>query len=272
MVGSAHRPPAPPRPAPRAMYEACPLCGGADFPFLRLGDCSKHALYRPTMPASLRWHRCSACRHVFTEGYFTAEATEPLFNRTQPQQQVGHEMDLHRLVSSRIVDRVVRHVREGDWLDVGFGNAALIFTADEFGFRASGIDLRPENVADLKRAGFEAHCTDIAGLNRPGRYSVISMADVLEHMPFPIMGLEAAHRLLVPGGVLFISMPNMDCALWRMFDLANANPYWGELEHYHNFGRKRLYELLAQQGFNPREYSVSERYRACMEIIATRED
>jgi hypothetical protein len=70
--------------------------------------------------------------------------------------------------------------------------------------------------------------------------------------------------------VLFVSMPNYDCMAWRLLDAGNANPYWGELEHFHNFSRARLSALLSEQGFEPVQYAVSERYRVCMEIIARR--
>jgi len=169
-----------------------------------------------------------------------------------------------------MIARVARHISSGEWLDVGFGNGSLIFVADEFGYTASGIDLRHESVAALQHFGFEAYCTSVEQLDRPGQYSVVSMADVLEHMPFPKKGLDAAHRLLRPGGALLVSMPNMDSTLWRALDAQNTNPYWGEIEHYHNFGRSRLYALLQEHGFTPAEYGVSERYRACMEVVALR--
>lgn len=49
-----------------------------------------------------------------------------------------------------------------------------------------------------------------------------------------------------------------------------ANPYWGELEHFHNFGGARLYSLLEAHGFQPLHYTISQRYRVGMEIIARR--
>ena len=57
---------------------------------------------------------------------------------------------------------------------------------------------------------------------------------------------------------------------WRLLDAAKVNPYWGELEHYHNFSRARLYALLKECGFEPIHYTISERYRVCMEVIARR--
>lgn len=77
-------------------------------------------------------------------------------------------------------------------------------------------------------------------------------------------------RLLREGGVLFVSMPNCESPAWHLLNSLDANPYWPEVEHYHNFGRSTLYSLLEQHGFRPLRYGVSERYRVCMEVLALR--
>lgn len=96
------------------------------------------------------------------------------------------------------------------------------------------------------------------------------MCDVLEHMPFPKDALKAAHKLLRANGVLFISCPNIDSIVWRLLP-DRDNPYWAEIEHYHNFGRKSLYSLLTELNFEPVRFSISERYRIGMEIIARKQ-
>ncbi|MEO7385866.1 MAG: class I SAM-dependent methyltransferase [Gammaproteobacteria bacterium] len=259
-------------PTPRILFEGCPLCSGIDVRFLCTADCSKHALYNPIIPPSMTWLRCGDCEHVFTDGYFPADALRIIFERTHPHQQPGAGFEQQRMISARIVERVARYARNGDWLDVGFGNGSLLFTAEEWGFAPLGLDLRPSSVDAMKRLGIDARCGDLAAIDEPGRFSVVSLADVLEHMPFPRDRLTAAHQLLRPKGVLFVSMPNYGCAAWRLLDASQANPYWGELEHYHNFSRRRLYSLLEEHGFVPVHYGVSERYRACMEVIARRTD
>jgi SAM-dependent methyltransferase len=98
------------------------------------------------------------------------------------------------------------------------------------------------------------------------------MADVLEHMPFPKRALHHARRLLRSDGLLFLSMPNADSFLWQILNRGRANPYWAEIEHYHNFGRKRLHALLGECGFEPVRYGVSFRYRSCMEVIARKRE
>lgn len=250
------------------IYPACPLCDAKDMRTVAEADCTQHGLYNPILPPVMTWKQCNACGHIFTEGYFTDEAARIIFSKTHDNQALGHDLERQRQVSARMVERVIPFVNSGDWLDVGFGNGSLLFTAHEFGFHPVGLDLREANVAALKKGGFEGYCADIATLDQPGRYSVISLADVLEHMPYPKTGLAAVHRLLKKDGVALISMPNADSILWHALTNSKVNPYWQELEHFHNFGRVRLYKLLQECGFTPLKYGISERYRACMEIVA----
>ena len=254
----------------RVFYGACPLChskAGIDEVFVD-ADCTLHPLYSAALPRTMSWKRCATCTHVFTDGYFTDEALAVVFGKTNQNQKVGHDIEGQRMVSARIVERVLPFQHKGNWLDIGFGNGSLLFTADEFGFSCAGVELRRDNVAQLNAMGIEAHCIDIEILDQPGRYSVISMCDVLEHMPYPVPALKAVHRLLKDDGVLFLSMPNMDSVVWNAMNGASTNPYWGELEHYHNFGRRRLFELLRENGLEPVKFGLSERYRACMEVVA----
>ena len=55
----------------RIAYEGCPLCGEKEFDRLARYNCSNHPLYKPSLPALIKWCSCRACRHVFTDGYFT---------------------------------------------------------------------------------------------------------------------------------------------------------------------------------------------------------
>jgi hypothetical protein len=54
---------------------------------------------------------------------------------------------------------------------------------------------------------------------------------------------------LRPKGALFISMPDSESILWDQMSASRTNPCWSEIEHYHDFGRPRLFALLAQTGY-----------------------
>lgn len=216
----------------------------------------------------MTWLQCESCTHVFTDGYLSSGASTAVLRRASELDLSIGTFERLRWISGRMVDRVPVH--SGRWLDVGFGDGSLLLTAQEYGFSPFGIELQPASVAKMNQLGVEARCIDITELDMPGQFRVVSMADVLEHLPYPKKALTAAHTLLQDDGFLLISTPNYDCPAWRMLDADGKNPYWGELGHFHNFSRERLYALLRECGFNPLSYNISERYRVGMEIVASR--
>ncbi|MFY0691536.1 MAG: class I SAM-dependent methyltransferase [Paracoccaceae bacterium] len=215
--------------------------------------------------------KCDDCAHVFIDGYFNEAALQRIFSKTHDNQKVGYEVEKQRFVSAGMVEKVLPYQDSGAWLDIGFGNGSLLFTAQEYGFHPVGVDLRSENVAILKKYGFEAYCEDVQKIDFNRKFSVVSMMDVLEHVPYPKEMLETVSDLLVDGGVVLVSMPNTESLIWRLMTEQKKNPYLGEIEHYHNFSRSRLYALLSEFSLSPLRYGISRRYQACMEVVARKE-
>ena len=254
----------------RIPYKACPLCGDPAITDLFETDCTRHPAYHPDLPPTIEWCECYKCRHVFTSGYFGEDGLALVFRQALAHQTPVYDVEKERWLWARVVELVVGQLGRprGKWMDVGFGNGALLCTAQEWGFEAFGLDLRAEAVAGLGQFGIAAAVSTIEAYPGERGFGVISMADVLEHMPFPETALRAAHRLLRDDGVLFISTPNRNTAVWKVLDQNHVNPYWAELEHCHNFTRESLYRLLDAYGFAPAAYNVSHRYSSGMDVMA----
>lgn len=269
----------------QSRFAACPLCAA---PIARCAPrtsaaCSSHPLFRPELPALLHWLSCLDCGHIFTESHWTRAGEELLFGAglgyqlpdpTQSEQLRALWAPVVRRVGDLLgADAAPRRSTSADaplWVDVGFGSGGLLLTAAEFGYATLGIDVRQVAVARLAEFGIDTLCSKFedATVARPA--AVLSLCDVLEHIADPPAALVQARRWLRPGGLLFVSCPNAECSTWRLWDAAGTNPYWGELEHYHNFSRTRLVRLLHEQGFEPIDYYVSSRYFACMDLVARR--
>ena len=252
----------------RIPYEKCPLCESKHIVKSATGNCSKHPLYDPVVPPVMQWMDCETCKHQFVDGYFTDEALSVVFRNTNDHQKVGHKLEEQRSVSSMMIEKVLPYKSAGAWLDVGFGNGSLLFTAEEYGFHPIGVDLREDNVSAMKSLGFEAYCDFVQDIEFKNKLSVVSMMDVLEHIPYPKEVLSSLHSNMEEGGCLLISMPNTENIIWKLLTNNNANPFLGELEHYHNFSRTRLFSLLKECGFDAVRYGISQRYRVCMEVVA----
>lgn len=162
------------------------------------------------IPAIMRWLDCNDCGHRFTDGYFCDEALAVIFSHTDDNQKVRFQIEKQRFVSAKIIEKVLPYKNEGNWLDIGFGNGSLLFTAQEYGFHPTGIDLRPLSVDALRALGFEAYCEDVVKIDFKKNFSVISMMDVLEHVPYPKLVLARVADLLEHGGVVVFSMPNKE--------------------------------------------------------------
>ncbi len=252
----------------RVPYQRCPICNSLEIRHDREDGCTSHPLYRVPLPPTIRWSACAACGHSFTEGTWSEWALGLIFSRANPNQWPGAYAERERLTWAPVVAKVAALRPTGRWLDVGVGNGSLLFTAQEWGFDPFGLDLRPSVVDAMHALGIETRCAALTDLPLSERFDVISLFDVLEHMPYPVEALRHAHGLLREAGLLIASMPNRDCVVWRLLDKERANPYWGEIEHYHNFGRQQLCGLMEDAGFEVASYGVSTRYRVCMEIIA----
>jgi protein O-GlcNAc transferase len=253
----------------RATYECCPVCKARDMAPETDARITNHKLYNIVLPPVLKWQRCGGCEHVFTEGYLTPSGEEVVHAAARMETSVGKDAENARKASAKIVSRVGRYVAEGDWLDVGFGNASRVFTAAEWGYRPVGIDVNEASVAKLKRFGYEAYAR-LEDLAAEDRFSAVSLIDVLDRSPFPIEMLARIQKMMRPGGALMLTAPNRDTIVWRALEATGSNPYWAELERYHSFTRAGLTAVLNACGFKVVEYGVLEDQRSAMEIIAVK--
>lgn len=262
----------------RTAYSSCPICTAVLGRKLGVFDCTRYPHYRAPLPKAMTWLKCTQCGHVHTDGYWTEKGLRILLERSHPGQTAGGDPDQKRALWAQTVQSVLQAIGDAgtvfgktlSWIDIGCGDGALVMTAAEFGFKAIGVDVRPESVAALSSMNYEAVQGDLQSISMPQPFDVLSLADVLEHLPFPRLALEKASGFLKTGGVLFISCPNTDTASWRVMDAAQENPYWVEMEHCHNFSRGLLMTLLRETGFAPVAYGVSQRYKCGMEIVARR--
>lgn len=245
----------------RKFYKSCPLCESKNIKGGPSGDAKLHGAYDEDLKLDiLSWSECVSCGHEFTTSYWTPEGLEILFRHTrQDQLPLGNALK-GREDSARMIERL-NNPWIGNWLDIGAGSGALMLTAKEYGYKVYGTELREFTLHGLREIGLEVSKT-IPYMH----FNVISACDVLEHIPFPKAELASWRTWHADLGTkLLISCPNRDAPMWSHLE---NNPYYFELEHHHNFGYKRLADLLYETGWGKIQYGISHRYLLCMELIA----
>ena len=99
------------------------------------------------------------------------------------------------------------------WLDLGCGRGDWLQLLHQQGYAARGIDSNPQAVAAACARQLDAMIGDGLPYLRtlaPSTLGGVSALHLLEHLPFAetLDILSAAHRALVPGGLLLLETPN----------------------------------------------------------------
>jgi hypothetical protein len=164
-------------------YELCPLCLSDRFNLVYIVDIRRHRSFKPHFHHEGYWMRCVECDHEFRDGRWKPTRLEEIYSVDDPSQ--FQHFDIRRAESSEVVNKISQYKQNGTWLDVGFGDGALLITAQEYGYDCFGLDYRKENITRLLDFGIESFDFNFLSLKVKKRFDVISMCDVLEHIDFP---------------------------------------------------------------------------------------
>jgi SAM-dependent methyltransferase len=100
--------------------------------------------------------------------------------------------------------------RAGRVLDVGCGRGYLLDAFRRRGWSAEGTELSEQSARQPREAfGLTVHVGPLESLALPGgAFDAVTMWHVLEHVADPAGLLAEVHRLLRPGGVFMVGVPN----------------------------------------------------------------
>jgi 2-polyprenyl-3-methyl-5-hydroxy-6-metoxy-1,4-benzoquinol methylase len=146
-------------------------------------------------------------------------------------------------------------------LDIGSGPGFLLKTAKEQGWQVLGIEPSRQAAGHARGLGLEIveDFFNAETAPRLGRFDVVHLNNVLEHVPNPIEILTLARGLLRDDGVLCVNVPNDFTALQIAASTGlKIGQWWVAPPHHLNyFDFDSLSRLLARLGFVIREKSTS---------------
>ena len=194
--------------------ECCPLCGSNHFKVLgkpRVGE--KLIAFEEVQQINII--RCQDCGFYFTdpkldmsddilsylydESYFT-----PMTSLWEKQRGLDRRRRLDKLeeISNSSIKR---------FLDIGCGEGLILRDAISRGWETYGQDISNNLQIDHKDGSFEFHLGELEKGNFPdNHFSALYMDSVLEHVEYPFEMLKEMLRILKPGGVVHVGVPNED--------------------------------------------------------------
>lgn len=229
---------------------ACNLCGGAEhrplfrkrgYELVRCEGCGLAFIANPPGADEL------AAIYSAEAGYHDAllDPADPGFARMRA---IARQ-------HMRMLRRSVARPRGLRLLDVGCSSGLFLDEARAADFDACGAELSRDTAAFARsHFGLAVHAGDWreAGYAEGG-FDVVTLFDVIEHLPDPLGELAALLRLLRPGGLLLQSTPNVDGLFPRLsYRLAHRLDYWPHPEpphHLYQFSVETLSALTRKAGY-----------------------
>ncbi len=262
--------------------KACLFCGSQDLaPFV---DEVRDWFFR-SVPGAFAYRRCRGCDTLVLDrrpvnerlglayaGYYTHESepeaarpglarrTWQALSRGFVRHRFGGSNSVQDRLCAAIVERmperrlgVVAHHRflpgaPSRVLDYGCGNGDFLLRAKALGHRVTGVDFDEGAVAFAATRGLDVSTPEQMPREPFSEgFDMITANHVLEHVPGPRGLLGQFHDWLVPGGRLYLEMPNA-----RAGGIARFGRFWRGFEAPRHFtvpSRKALRAALEEAGF-----------------------
>jgi SAM-dependent methyltransferase len=219
---------------------ACPVCGS-----------TKASFYSSL--GGFRMDRCAQCRFVFVNPRPDSEGvsrfySDPLLNVFGSDAYEPFEYEREGI--AKLVAFLGREAPGTRLLEVGCGRGDFLRVAREAGFSVSGCDFFSGVKPQIENATL--HDGPLHAAHLPAEsLDVVVLRLTLEHLLAPLEDLAEIRRVLKPGGLLYVKVPNLhfEHGLGGRL-LHGAGHAFGTPYHLNHFTPATLNRLLAQAGFS----------------------
>ena len=211
----------------------CPACGAAGAEVVGEKD---------GFPMS----SCRACGTLFVAELPNASEVEDYDSYYGAANLIVPEFINRRL--DEIIAGFEPYKRGGLLLDVGCGAGTFMQSARRAGWDVVGVEVSATAAEHNRAEGFEVFNGELAEARYPeGRFDVVVVSEVLEHVSEPRAVLVEVLRVTRPGGLLWATTPD-----GRGFSARALGLKWSAVsppEHLQLFSRGAVEALLVEVGF-----------------------
>ncbi len=234
-------------------HQSCAICGE-----------NRPQMFTVWFDGYLKLYRCKVCG-------FVSQFPGPGSNTIVTDYKDSYSLDFlksgqefmypkRRDVLQNIVDHLLKYQANGNILDVGCGDGHFLYLASKKGFNCFGVE-GSEKLAQF--ASFKSGAKVTQGLYNKemfpeNSFNVISLIQVLEHIPTPVKVLEAVKYHLRPNGLLIIEIPSIRAPHFLAYRVTKVKkfvkPPTGVIyTHFGYYNPKSLSALTQQCGYKTEE-------------------
>lgn len=234
---------------------ACPACGASGSFLLTANDAN-----RKTTDETFDYYACADCGLIFMQS--PPADMEPYYRGGYDP--IPENLEALRRIADHEHFRcnpILKHKKGGRFLELGPWRGVLCCLMRDAGFEVTAIE-RDARCVDFLRntVGVDAIQSSnplqtMRGMHAGG-FDVIAAWHSMEHLPTPWLVIQEAARLLNPGGVLLLAMPNPDS-----FEFDVLKSRWMHLDaprHLYLFPIRSLVKLCRAHGLFPLDVTTAD--------------
>lgn len=172
----------------------------------------------------------------------------------------------HLTFASRLHDIETLIPSPGKVLDVGCATGYFLEVAQSFGWEVAGVELSAYS-AGLAAAKFGKQIfngTLEQAAYPAATFDLVTLSDLIEHVPDPLAFLNEVRRILKPGGLVVIVTPDLQSLTERVM-----RGKWShyKLEHIYYYSQATINSCLEKSGFTPVKIKPAPKYLNLAYII-----
>jgi 2-polyprenyl-3-methyl-5-hydroxy-6-metoxy-1,4-benzoquinol methylase len=266
-------------------YRSCPSCGQNDFDVLfdsNMEPDDFNVLFDYSMEGhdsqedeegylvpGKEWGRhvrCQNCHLIYMNPMEKASKTNEYYFKAKNNHASTIRESYLRTGKSQV--RLIQKYATGtNLLDIGCAQGFFLFSASQAGYTTKGIEISRDAAEYARREfGLDIETKPVEELRfAENHFDVVTLWQVLEHVPYPLTILQEVHRILKPGGLLAVSTPDIGGIPAKIL-----GKKWWDIKrlHVNQFTTRTLTGILQNAGFN-NTYSVSYRGYVSLSILVT---
>lgn len=202
----------------------CPLCNGDSYKVIgnRGGE-----FHRDKLGIETRVVQCRHCRLFYTN--------PTLFPLSNPYAQEGeyfvkHDKKWKIEYGGELSEKVEKIIgRKGRLIEPACGPGDFLLGAQIKGWEVRGVEMTESFVGEGRANGLDIEFSSVeTSKYLDEEYDAIFMLAMLEHLYDPINMLKKAHKVLVPGGLAVINVPNEVTSLVNIVGNIYVRSFYGK--------------------------------------------
>jgi SAM-dependent methyltransferase len=200
--------------------------------------------------------KCEACGIVFCDYLPSQEELTEYYSEgyfrgcTDRRGYYDYEADERLLKASflrklQLVNKLTPQI--GTLLDIGCAAGYFVELALSQGWNAYGLEISRFAASKARRRGLRVVNGVSPAVFQSGRFDVVTMWDVVEHLLDPTKSLQEVNRVLKPGGLLGLCTGRIDSLLAKL--LGRRSRIFNPPQHLVFFSRESIQRVLGLAGF-----------------------